>query len=49
VIRYIDSWFWIDDRDFASKRALSFMLVLTALAETGAGVAPPAVTISTGP
>jgi hypothetical protein len=31
-----------------SKRAMSFMLVLTALAETGSGVEPPAITISTG-
>ena len=49
MIRYKGFWFWIDDRDFASKRALNFLLVLTALAETGAGIAPPAVTISTGP
>jgi hypothetical protein len=48
AVRYQGYWFWIDDRDFASKRALSFMLVLTALAETGSGVEPPAITISTG-
>jgi hypothetical protein len=49
AVRYQNYWFWIDERDFSSKRALSFMLVLTALAETGTPVAPPAVTISTGP
>jgi hypothetical protein len=48
AVRYEDHWFWIDDRDFASKRAMSFMLVLIALAETGSPVAPPAITISTG-
>jgi hypothetical protein len=48
-VRYKGFWFWIDDRDFKSKRAMSFLLVLTALAETGSGIAPPAVTISTGP
>jgi hypothetical protein len=48
AVRYEDHWFWIDDRDFPSKRALSFMLVLIALAETGSSVAPPAITISTG-
>ena len=49
VVRYEDHWFWIDDRDFESKRALSFMMVLLALSETGAGLAPPALTLSTGP
>jgi len=49
MVRYKGFWFWIDDRDFASKRTMNFLLVLTALAETGAGIAPPAVTISTGP
>jgi hypothetical protein len=48
AIRYENYWFWIDDRDFPSKRALSFLLVLTALAETGANVEPPALTLSTG-
>jgi len=48
AVRYQGYWFWIDDRDFMSKRAMSFMLVLTALAETGSGVEPPAITISTG-
>jgi hypothetical protein len=48
AVRYQGYWFWIDDRDFPSKRAMSFMLVLTALAETGSAVAPPAITISTG-
>jgi hypothetical protein len=49
MVRYKGVWFWIDDRDFASKRTMNFLLVLTALAETGSGIAPPAVTISTGP
>jgi hypothetical protein len=49
MVRYKGFWFWIDDRDFGSKRAMNFLLVLTALAETGTGIAPPAVTISTGP
>jgi hypothetical protein len=42
-------WFWIDNRNFASKRALSFMMVLLALSETGGGPAVPALTISTEP
>jgi hypothetical protein len=48
AVHYEGYWFWIDDRDFSSKRAMSFMLVLTALAETGTPIPPPAVTISTG-
>jgi len=48
AVRYENHWFWIDDRDFASKRALSFMLVLTALAETAERQAAPALTLSTG-
>jgi len=48
AVRYEDHWFWIDDRDFTSKRVLSFMMVLLALSETGDTVAPPALTISTG-
>jgi hypothetical protein len=49
AVRYQDHWFWIDDRDFSSKRALSFMMVLLALSETGASMAPPALTLSAGP
>jgi hypothetical protein len=49
AVRYEDYWFWIDDRDFESKRALSFMMVLLALSETGGGLGPPALTLSTGP
>ena len=49
AVRYEDHWFWIDDRDYSSKRALSFMMVLLALSETGGGLGPPALTLSTGP
>jgi len=48
AVRYENYWFWIDDRDFASKRAMSFMLVLIALTETGTAPAAPTLTISTG-
>lgn len=49
AVRYESHWFWIDDRDYSSKRAISFMMVLLALSETGGGPAPPALTLSTGP
>lgn len=49
AVRYQDYWFWIDDTDFASKRTLSFMMILLALAETGGPSAAPALTLPTGP
>jgi len=29
-------WFWIDDRDMESKRTMAYLMVLLALADTGA-------------
>jgi len=49
AVRYQDYWFWIDNQDFASKRTLSFMMVLLALAETGGAAPAPALTLPTGP
>src|SRR5262249_62193442 len=49
AVRYQDYWFWIDNRDFASKRTLSFMMILLALAETGGAPPAPALTLPTGP
>jgi len=49
AVRYENYWFWIDDRDFASKRTLSFMMLLLALAETGGAPPAPALTLPTGP
>ena len=48
TIRYRDLWFWIDDRDFPSKRRFSFMLLLTSLAETGASPSAPLITVGAG-
>jgi hypothetical protein len=48
-VHYEGYWFWIDDRDFSSKRTLSFMMILLALAETGGRPAAPALTLPTGP
>ena len=33
---YRDRWFWIDDRDLASKRLFAFLMVFSSIAETGA-------------
>jgi hypothetical protein len=45
-VRYRNQWFWIDDRDLAAKRGLSFLMVLFTLVESGATAAPPVLTIS---
>jgi hypothetical protein len=44
-IRNRDHWFWIDDRDRASKARFTFLMVLFSLVETGAGAQAPIVTI----
>jgi len=46
AVRYRDRWFWIDDRDMASKRMLSFVLALFAVAETSPRQGLPVVTIT---
>jgi hypothetical protein len=46
AVQYHGHWFWIDDRDFASKRGLSFLMILFTLASPGVTITPPALTIS---
>lgn len=48
AIEYRGNWFWIDDRDFESKRMLSFVMLLFSLTETGGGNNAPIVTVPTG-
>ncbi|HEU4429470.1 MAG TPA: hypothetical protein VFT98_11995 [Myxococcota bacterium] len=48
AVPYRDHWFWIDDRDFLSKRSFSLLILVGALAESGTPAQLPAVTISTG-
>jgi len=45
AVRYKDSWYWLDDSDFASKRGLTFLLLFFALAETGVVPQAPVLTI----
>jgi hypothetical protein len=45
AVKYRDYWFWIDDRDFASKRAFGFLMILFSLTESGAKEGLPLVTI----
>ena len=45
AVPYKGYWYWIDDRDIASKRTFTFLLILFSLAETGQGLAAPVVTV----
>jgi hypothetical protein len=48
AVKYRRHWFWIDDRDFRSKRAFAFLMILFSLTETGGKEGPPLVTIPAG-
>jgi hypothetical protein len=45
AVCYEGHWFWIEKSDFRSKRTLSYLLVLLALADTGAKENLPVITI----
>jgi len=45
AVHYRDSWYWIPDNDFASKRVFTFLMLFFSLAETGVTTQPPLVTI----
>lgn len=45
AVKYRNRWFWIDDRDLLSKRALSFLVLVFTLADTGGDKPPPMITI----
>jgi hypothetical protein len=47
AIEYRKHWFWVDDRDWNSKRTLTTMLFLFTLSDTGAAEPPPVLTIPT--
>lgn len=48
AVPYRDGWFWIDDRDYTSKKLFSFLMFVMALTETGVKDGAPIVTISAG-
>ena len=48
VVKYKDHWFWIDDRDFKSKRTFTFLMILFSLSESGGKESLPLVTIPAG-
>lgn len=44
-VNYRNHWFWLDDRDLKSKRALAFTMMLFTLADTGERDKLPLITI----
>lgn len=48
AVNYEDHWFWIDKRDFKSKRTFAFLMILFSLTETGGKEGLPLVTIPAG-
>ena len=47
AVPYRGYWFWIDDRDMASKRLFSFLMFIFTLVETGGKESAPVLTIPT--
>ena len=45
---YSGRWFWIDDKDVASKRIFTFVMLLASLAESDRPGQAPILTIPTG-
>jgi uncharacterized protein YceK len=44
-VHYRNHWFWVDDRDWRTKRALTAVMFLFTMAETGADERLPLITI----
>ncbi len=45
AVRYRDHWFWVDDSDWRTKRALTAVMFFFTLADTGANENLPLITI----
>jgi hypothetical protein len=48
AVQYRDHWFWIDDKDYRSKKLFSFLMFVMTLTETGGKEGAPVVTINAG-
>ena len=45
AVHYRDHWFWVDDGDWQTKRAMSAIMFFFTLAETGSSDKLPLITI----
>jgi hypothetical protein len=48
AVPYRQEWYWIDDKDFASKRLFSFIMFLFTLTDTGEKQGAPIITVPVG-
>jgi hypothetical protein len=48
AVPYRQEWYWIDDKDFASKRLFSFIMFLFTLTDTGDKQGAPVITVPAG-
>jgi hypothetical protein len=48
AVPYGQNWYWIDDKDFASKRLFSFIMFLFTLTESGDKQGAPIITVPVG-
>jgi hypothetical protein len=48
AVPYGQDWYWIDDKDFASKRLFSFIMFLFTLTDTGDKQGAPIITVPAG-
>jgi hypothetical protein len=48
AVPYGQNWYWIDDKDFASKRLFSFIMFLFTLTDTGEKQGAPIITVPAG-
>jgi hypothetical protein len=48
AVEYRDAWYWIDDRDYQSKRVFSILMLLLNLVDKGGEAQLPVITIPTG-
>jgi hypothetical protein len=48
AVSYGQNWYWIDDKDFASKRLFSFIMFLFTLTESGDKQGAPIITVPAG-
>jgi hypothetical protein len=48
AVSYRGRWFWVDDRDYVSKKLFSFLMFVMTLTETTGKEGAPIVTINAG-